>query len=56
MIEKVEIKLGLSWKDRNRNYNSEVLWRWLTSPVGATELQPPYAFVNAFFDTCISIE
>ncbi|KAF9062256.1 hypothetical protein BDP27DRAFT_1428161 [Rhodocollybia butyracea] len=56
MIEKVEIKLGLSWKDRNGYYNSETLWKWLTSPVGATELQPPYAFVNAFFDTCISIE
>ncbi|KAF9060082.1 hypothetical protein BDP27DRAFT_1430492 [Rhodocollybia butyracea] len=56
VFDKVDIKLGLGCKDVDGYYNSDTLWKWLTSPVGATELQPPYVFVNAFFDTCISLD
>lgn len=53
-VEKIEKKLGVSWKDSFGAYSSESLRDWLVAPVEATQVQHPYLFVNAFFETSIS--
>lgn len=55
IVERIEKKLGVSWKDNLGAYSSETLRNWLVASVGATQVQHPYLFINAFYETCISI-
>lgn len=44
--------LGVVWKQDK----SEEFRKWLCASVGATEVQHHFQFLNAFYDTCISLE